>query len=50
MTVEVLDLVGRRVALFENTNTLDLTNLAAGTYTLRITMPEGVELRKVVKR
>ena len=48
--VEVLDLVGRCVAVFEKTNTLDLTNLAAGTYTLRVTMPEGVELRKVVKR
>ena len=48
--VEVLDLVGRCVAVFEETNTLDLTNLAAGTYTLRITMPEGVTLRKVVKR
>ena len=48
--VEVLDLVGRRVALFENTNTFDLSNLAAGTYTLRITVPEGTTLRKVVKR
>jgi len=48
--VEVLDMVGRIVASYENTNTLDLTNLADGTYTLRITMPEGVTLRKVVKR
>ena len=48
--VEVLDLVGRRVALFENTNTIDLSNLAAGTYTLRISMPEGTTLRKIVKR
>ena len=48
--VEVLDLVGRLVAVYENTNTLDLTNLADGTYTLRITMAEGVALRKVVKR
>ena len=50
LTIEVLDLVGRRVAMFENTNTLDLSHLADGTYTLRITMPEGVALRKVVKR
>ena len=48
--VEVLDLAGRRVARFENTNTLDLTNLPKGTYTLRITLAEGVALRKVVKR
>ncbi len=48
--IEVLDLVGRRVALFENTNTLDLSGLADGTYTLRVTLPEGVSLLKVVKR
>ncbi len=48
--IEVLDLVGRRVAMFENTNTLDLSGLADGTYTLRVTMPEGVAIRKVVKR
>ena len=50
LLIEVLDLAGRRVALFENTATLDLTGLAAGTYTLRITMPDGVAIRKVVKR
>ncbi len=48
--VEVLDLVGRRVAVFENTATLDLSNLAQGTYTLRVTMPDGVAIRKVVKK
>ena len=48
--IEVLDLVGRRVALFENTNTLDLSGLVNGTYTLRVTMPDGVTLRKVVKK
>ncbi|MBQ7710785.1 MAG: T9SS type A sorting domain-containing protein, partial [Bacteroidales bacterium] len=48
--IEVLDLVGRRVAMFENTNTLDLSGLADGTYTLRVTMHEGVAIRKVVKR
>ena len=46
--VEVLDLVGRRVALFENTATLDLSKLAEGTYTLKVTMPDGVVIRKVV--
>ena len=50
LTVEVLDLVGRRVALFENSTTLDLSGLADGTYTLRITMPDGVAVRKVVKK
>ena len=48
--VEVLDLVGRCVAVYEHTNTIDLSALADGTYTLRITMPEGAVLRRVVKR
>ena len=48
--VEVLDLVGRCVAVFENSTTINLSNLADGTYTLRISLPEGVTLRKVVKR
>ena len=47
--VEVLDLVGRRVATFENTTTLDLSALPNGTYTLRITTPQGTTLKKIVK-
>ena len=47
---EVLDIVGRRVATYENTNVLDLTNLAEGAYTLRITLPDGIAVRKVVKK
>ena len=48
--VEVLDLYGRKVATFENTNVIDLSNLSAGAYTLRVTLPEGTAVRKVVKR
>ena len=48
--VDVLDIVGRLVARYENTNTIDLSKLPAGSYTLRITLPEGVLVRKVVKR
>lgn len=48
--VEVLDIVGRRVATFEGTNTFDLSNLGEGAYTLRITLPEGVTIRKIVKK
>ncbi|KWW26953.1 MAG: hypothetical protein AUK64_2369, partial [bacterium P201] len=47
LEIEVLDLVGRRVARYEQTDLIDLTDLAAGTYTLRITMPEGTTLRKI---
>ncbi|MBP5536316.1 MAG: T9SS type A sorting domain-containing protein [Bacteroidales bacterium] len=50
LRVEVLDIVGRRVATYENTNVLDLTNLAEGAYTLRITLPDGIAVRKVVKK
>lgn len=50
LKVEVLDIVGRLVATFENTNTFDLSNLNEGAYTLRITLPEGVTIRKVVKK
>lgn len=48
--VEVLDIVGRLVATFDNTNTFDLSNLGEGAYTLRITLPEGITVRKVVKK
>lgn len=48
--IEVLDIVGRLVATFENTNTFDISNLGEGAYTLRITLPEGMTVRKVVKK
>lgn len=48
--VEVLDIVGRTVATFENTNTFDISNLGTGAYTLRISLPQGVTVRKVVKK
>ena len=48
--VDVLDIVGRLVASYDNTNTIDLSKLPAGSYTLRITMPDGMAVRKVVKR
>lgn len=47
--VEVMDLVGRCVALFKNTNSLDLSGLVNGTYMLRVTLPEGVVVKQVVK-
>jgi hypothetical protein len=31
-------------------NTIDLNNLSEGVYMLRITVPQGVTVRKVVKR
>lgn len=49
-SIEVLDLAGRRVVRFENTSTLDLSKLAEGTYTLKVTLPDGVTRRRVVKK
>ncbi len=48
--IEVMDIVGRRVATFENTNTFDISNLGEGAYTLRITLPNGTTVRKIVKK
>ena len=47
--VEVLDVMGRTVAVYEHSRTIDLSKLSKGMYTLRITLPKGVTVRKVVK-
>ena len=48
--VEVLDMVGRRVAVFSDTKTIDISHLAEGSYVVRITLPDSTAVRKVVKR
>lgn len=48
--VEVLDVNGRVVAIFENSNVIDLSKLSKGYYTMRVTTAEGVAVRKVIKR
>ena len=48
--VDVLDLVGRTVASFTRSNKIDISQLAAGSYTLRIKTASGNIIRKVVKR
>lgn len=48
--VEVYDLYGRRAATFDNTNRIDLRGLAAGTYTLRVTLQRGTALQRVILR
>ena len=47
--VDVYDYTGRNVATFEETNDIDLSNLPSGIYTLRVTLPESTEVRRVVK-
>ena len=48
--VEILDNVGRTVAVTDGAINLNLSELAPGTYTLRIVVDGNVAIRKVVKR
>ena len=48
--VDVFDYTGRCVASFERQTTVDLGRLATGLYTLRVTLPERIEVRRVVKQ
>ena len=48
--VECYSPMGQLVGVYENVNELNLSDLAKGVYTLRITVPQGVTMRKVVKR
>ena len=50
LRVDVYDYTGRRVATFENQAAIDLGRLATGIYTLRMTLPERIEVRRVVKQ
>jgi hypothetical protein len=48
--VDVFDYTGRCVASFERQTTVDLSRLATGLCTLRVTLPERIEVRRVVKQ
>lgn len=48
--VDVMDLNGRKVATFENSNSFDLSNLSAGTYMLRIETANGTAVKRIVKK
>ena len=48
--VECYNQMGQLVAVYDNENNISLNNLANGVYTLRITVPQGVTMRKVVKK
>ena len=47
--VEIMDAMGRMVAIFENSNVIDLSKLGKGYYAMRITTDNGVAIRKVVR-
>ena len=48
--VEVLDGMGRMVAVFENIYRIDISQLVKGYYTMRITTSKGITIRRVVKQ
>ena len=48
--VECYNQMGQLVAIYDHENNISLNSLANGVYTLRITVPQGVTMRKVVKR
>ena len=48
--VEVFDPSGRMVAIFHDTNEIDIHNLPSGAYTLRITLSNGTAVKRVVKQ
>jgi len=50
ISVQLTDIAGQLVAVYEKQNVLDLSHLAAGVYNLRIVTPDGVAVRKVVKQ
>ena len=48
--VEVYNQIGVMVSRYTNERVIDLGNLSSGIYMLRVTMPQGVAIRKVVKK
>ena len=48
--VECYNQMGQLVAVYNNENNINISSFAEGVYTLRITVPQGVTMRKVVKR
>lgn len=48
--MEAYDAAGHCVTIVEHANSIDLSSLPSGIYTLRITLPDGTAVRKVVKQ
>ena len=48
--VDVFDYTGRCVASFDKQAVIDLGRLASGLYNLRMTLPDRIEVRRVVKQ
>ena len=48
-TIEVYDAMGRQLLKVRSSDVVDLSGLAAGTYTLRVTLSKGTVMRRVMK-
>jgi len=48
--IDIFDYTGRCVATVEHQSSVDLSGFAAGLYTLRCTLPDRIEVRRVVKQ
>ncbi|MCR4826571.1 MAG: T9SS type A sorting domain-containing protein, partial [Bacteroidales bacterium] len=48
--VECYNQMGQLVAVYDNDRDINISSLSQGVYTLRITVPQGVTMRKVVKK
>ena len=48
--VNVIDVNGRTVMSMQNTNTIDMSNLANGVYFVRVITTEGVSTQKIAKK
>ena len=48
--VECYNQMGQLVAVYDNESDININSFADGVYTLRITVPQGVTMRKVVKK
>ena len=48
--VEIYDFLGRTVAVHTLTNKVDLSALPSGSYTMRISLPQGSTVRRIIKR
>ena len=48
--IDIFDYTGRCVATFEHQSSVDISGFASGLYTLRCTLPDRIEVRRVVKQ
>ena len=48
--IDIFDYTGRCVATVEHQSSVDLSGFASGFYTLRCTLPDRIEVRRVVKQ